>query len=341
MSGEGLRSLFPIDELSLMGLVEILPHLARLARRLRQTVDAIREARPAVVVTIDAPGFCLRVAARLRGGGIPVVHYVAPSVWAWRPGRARRIAGLVDHLLALLPFEPPYFTVHGLACSYVGHPVLESGIAPRAPPPTDRPRMLCLLPGSRRAEIDQHLPIFRETLALLRRDHPGLAVVLPTIEPVAGLVRDMVGRWAEDVAVVEGEAARRDAFASADLALAASGTVILELAAAGVPLVACYRGRWLSAAVVRRLIRVRHVTLVNLLVGRTVVPELVQENCTPAGLAAALGELIVDPAARDRQRRGFAEALGLLTVEGRPSDRAAAIVMDVIAAGRAGGHSAV
>jgi lipid-A-disaccharide synthase len=331
MSAEGLRSLFPIDELSLMGIAEVAPHLVRLLGRLRQTVAAIQQAAPAVVVTIDCPGFCLRVAGRLRHSGIPVVHYVAPSVWAWRPGRARRIAHKVDHLLALLPFEPPYFTVHGLPCTYVGHPVIEASIV-ASPRPADgvRPPVLCLLPGSRRVEIAHLLPVFRQTVGLLRARYPDMAVVLPTIPSVAALVRDAVADWPTPVSVVTGEAARRDAFASADVALAASGTVILELAAAGVPLVACYRGRRLTAAIVLRLLRVRHVTLVNILLDRAVVPELLQDDCTPASLAQALVDLLDDPAARARQRAGFAAALDLLAVDGLPSDRAAAVVLEAM-----------
>jgi len=333
MTAEGLQSLFPMDELSLIGIVEVLPHLMGLARRLRQTVAAIRAMRPQAVVTIDAPGFCLRVAARLRGGGIPVIHYVAPSVWAWRPGRARRLAHRVDHLLALLPFEPPYFTVHDLACSYVGHPVLEARppAAPHRPRIAGRPPVLCLLPGSRRHEIRRLLPIFRETVSLLRPIYPGLETILPTVEPVADLVREAVAAWPHPPAVVRGEAARNAAFAAADLALCASGTVTLEAAVAGLPLVACYRIQPLSAAIVRRLIRVRYVTLINLLVDRAVVPELIQEDCTPEHLATALRQLLDDPAAAARQRAGFVEALAMLAVEGKPSDRAARIVLDAIA----------
>ena len=336
MTAEGLQSLFPMDELSLIGLVEVLPHLLGLARRLSQAVAAIRRMRPQAVVTIDAPGFCLRVASRLRGSGIPVIHFVAPTVWAWRPGRARRLAHRVDHLLALLPFEPPYFTAHGLACSYVGHPALESPppAAPHRERIAGRPPVLCLLPGSRRNEIRRLLPIFRETLSLLRPSYPGLETVLPTVAPVADLVRQTVAGWPHPPAIVEGEAARNAAFAAADLALCASGTVTLEAAIAGLPLVACYRIQPLSAAIVRRLIRVRYVTLINLLVDRAVVPELIQENCTPPLLAAALRQLLDDPAAARRQRAGFVEALATLVVEGRPSDRAAGIVLDAIASRR-------
>jgi len=336
MTAEGLQSLFPMDELSLIGLVEVLPHLLGLARRLSQAVAAIRRMRPQAVVTIDAPGFCLRVASRLRGSGIPVIHFVAPTVWAWRPGRARRLAHRVDHLLALLPFEPPYFTAHGLACSYVGHPALESPppAAPHRERIAGRPPVLCLLPGSRRNEIRRLLPIFRETLSLLRPSYPGLETVLPTVAPVADLVRQAVAGWPHPPAIVEGEAARNAAFAAAELALCASRTVTLEAAIAGLPLVACYRIQPLSAAIVRRLIRVRYVTLINLLVDRAVVPELIQENCTPPLLAAALRQLLDDPAAARRQRAGFVEALATLVVEGRPSDRAAGIVLDAIASRR-------
>jgi lipid-A-disaccharide synthase len=223
-----------------------------------------------------------------------------------------------------------------LACSYVGHPVLESPppAAPHRPRIAGRAPVLCLLPGSRRHEIRRLLPIFRETLSLLREAYPGLETVLPTVAPVADLVRQMVAAWPQPPAIVEGEAARSAAFAAADIALCASGTVTLEVAIAGLPLVACYRIQPLSAAIVRRLIRVRYVTLVNLLVDRAVVPELIQQDCTPPQLAMALRQLLDDPAAAERQRAGFAEALATLAVEGRPSDRAARIVLDAIACRR-------
>ncbi|MFI5019953.1 MAG: lipid-A-disaccharide synthase, partial [Dongiales bacterium] len=194
MSAEGLASRFPMQELTHMGLVELLPHLPLLRRRLRETTAWLRREPPDVLVTIDAPGFCLRLAEQLGGTKIPRLHYVAPSVWAWKPGRALKLARLVDHLLALLPFEPPYFTPHGLACTYVGHPALETmagtpaaaafrarhGIAAEAP-------LLCVLPGSRRSELNRLLPIFSETVRRLAARHAGLRVVLPTVAGVASL----------------------------------------------------------------------------------------------------------------------------------------------------------
>jgi lipid-A-disaccharide synthase len=328
MIQQGLEPLFPMAELSLMGLVEVLPHLARLRRRLAETVAAIRAMAPDAVVTIDAPAFCLRVAARLRGSGIPLVHYVAPSVWAWRPGRARRLAGTVDHLLALLPFEPPYFTVHGVACSYVGHPVLET--MPRAAAVVARRAgakpTLCLLPGSRRGEVARHLPVFAETVGRLHRRFPGLRILLPTVEPVAAAIRAAIVGWGVPVRLVTGED-RFAAMGEADVALSASGTVILELAALGVPTVACYRVNAVTAMALRRLVRVRYATLVNLLLDRPVVPELLQESCTPPRLAAAVAALLTDDEARRRQRAGFAEALAALAVPEPPSARAAAIVL--------------
>lgn len=338
MAEQGLASLFPMSELSLMGLVEVLPHLPRLWRRLRQAEAAIRAWRPHVVVTVDAPGFNFRLAARLAGSGIPVVHYVAPTVWAWRPGRARRIAPLFRHLLALLPFEPPWFERWGLATSYVGHPVLETvaGVAPRHK--SGGGPVVCLLPGSRRGEIRRLLPVFAAALALLRQRHPGLVTVLPTVPAVEAEVRASVGGWPAPPEVIVGRQQSLAAMAGADVALAASGTVTLELALLGTPLVAAYRANPLTVAVVRRLLRVPYVTLVNLVLERPAVPELLQERCRPELLAAALDRLLSDPAAAAEQRAAFAELAQRLAVEVSPSERAAAIVADIVRkrAGKAG-----
>lgn len=330
MAEQGLGSLFPMAELSLMGLVEVLPHLPRLWRRLRQAEAAIRSQRPHVVVTVDAPGFNFRLAARLAGSGIPIVHYVAPTVWAWRPGRAQRIAPLFRHLLAVLPFEPPWFERWGLATTYVGHPVLETvaGVVP-ARPPAGGP-LVCLLPGSRRGEIRRLLPIFAAALAILRQRHPGLSAVLPTVPAVAEEVREAVGAWPVPPEVILGRQQGLAAMAGADVALAASGTVTLELALLGTPLVAAYRANALTVAVVRWLLRVPYVTLVNLVLDRPVVPELLQERCRPELLAAALDRLLSDPAAAAEQRAAFAELARRLVVEVPPSERAAAVVADIV-----------
>lgn len=336
MAAEGLRSLFPMAELALMGIVEVLPHLPRLLRRIGETVAAIRRMRPDAVLTIDAPAFNFRVAARLRGSGIPVAHYVAPSVWAWRPGRARKVARFLDHMLALLPFEPPHFEAHGLACTYVGHPILETldgdadgaAFRRRHGVPPDGP-LLCVLPGSRHGEVSRLLPAFGETLGRLAHRLPELRAVVPTVPAVADRVQAAAAKWPLPAVVITDRDEKPDAFAAADAALAASGTVVLELAAAGVPTVAAYRANAVTAALLRRMLTVRYVTLVNLVLDRPVVPEFLQERCRAEILTPAVEHLLVSPPAREAQRQGFREALDKLAVPERPSERAADVVLEL------------
>ena len=247
MAAEGLTSLFPMSELSVMGLVEVLPKYRALKRRIAETAEAALAFRPDVLITIDSPDFCLRVARRVREAapGIRTVHYVAPSVWAWRPGRAERMAEVIDHVLAILPFEPPLMHEAGMSCDFVGHPVVSQR---RATPDEaaafraghdiapDAPLVLCL-PGSRRGEVARLGGRFDEALMRLRDRVPEIRVVLPTVPGVADMVGTMAKRWPSAPVVVEDAAEKRAAFAAADLALAASGTVSLELAANAVPMV--------------------------------------------------------------------------------------------------------
>ncbi|MEM7024622.1 MAG: lipid-A-disaccharide synthase, partial [Pseudomonadota bacterium] len=242
MRDQGLKSMFPMEELSLIGIAEVLPHLPRLLRRLGQTSSEIRQRQPDVVLTIDAPGFALRLQRRLRRLPLSRVHYVAPQVWAWRAGRAARLSQDLDHLLTLLPFEPSFFERHGLDCSFVGHPIVEEAGAPRDGPrfrrrygvPEDAP-LLCLLPGSRKQELMHHLPVLRDTVALLWQHVPRLRVVLPTLGHLAPLVRPEVGSWSVPVLVLEDREERFEAYAASWLAIAASGTVSLETALAELP----------------------------------------------------------------------------------------------------------
>lgn len=350
MAAEGLSSLFPMSELSVMGLLEVLPRIPLLLRRIAQTADAILRSKPDAVVTIDAPGFCFRVAARLkkaakRGGpNIPVIHYVAPQVWAWRKGRARILPRYVDHLLTLLPFEPPYFEIHGLACTFVGHPAASAaapgdgagfrarhGIGPGA-------TVLCLLPGSRAHEVARLLPVYRETVLRLMREFPGLRLVAAAAAPVAAQITAAVSRWPLPVVVAQGHE-RFDAMAAGDVALAASGTVTLELARAGTPMVVAYRMNPVTGRLARLLVRVKYATLVNLVLGREAIPELLLEDCKPPALAAALATLIRDGNARSAQRAAMAEALRRLAGPGpSPALRAADAVLKVI--GRRNTHPA-
>jgi lipid-A-disaccharide synthase len=312
MQAEGLTSRFPMEELSVMGLLEILPRYRQLRRRITETAAAVTAAAPAALITIDSPDFCLRVARLVRAAnpGQKTVHYVAPTVWAWRPGRAAKMAPFVDHVLALFPFEPPYMQAAGMTCDFVGHPVVAQRLATAAAAAAfrgdhaigpDQPLLLCL-PGSRRGEVARLLPRFEAAIALLRRDHPGLRVALPTVRGVAPLVRAATARWPHPPLVLEDGEDKRAAFAAADLALAASGTVSLELAANRVPMVIAYDFNWLTYRLMKRRLLTDTVTLVNLVSETRHIPEFLGPACRPAPIAAALARLLTDTAARDAQR---------------------------------------
>jgi lipid-A-disaccharide synthase len=341
MAAQGLASLFPISELSVMGLVEVLPRVPRLAARMRQTVAAAQAWRPDVVVTIDSPGFNFRLARRLRGLGAPLVHYVAPQVWAWRPRRARHLAGLYDRLLALLPFEPQWFEPVGVPTTFVGHPVIEVarpgdgpalrarlGIAPAAP-------LVAVLPGSRIGEIRRHLGVFGAALGLLRQQFPELCAVAPTLPVHADAIRAGTAKWSVKTHVLSALSDKYDAFAAAHVALAASGTVTLELALAKLPTVIAYKVNPVTGWLAKRLINVRRIGLVNILLDRPVMPELLQENCRPDTLAAALAALLSDAAARNLQRQVGETVAEMLGAGGEPpSYRAADAVLQEILAGK-------
>jgi lipid-A-disaccharide synthase len=339
MAEQGMESLFPMDELSLMGFAEVVPHLPGLIRRLRQTVAAIDRLRPDMVLTVDSPGFSLRLQRRLAGRPLHRVHYVAPQVWAWHAGRARRLARDLDHLLALLPFEPPFFERYGLACTFVGHPIIEEAgqrgegtrfraaheIPPEAP-------LLCLLPGSRQSELRWHLPTLMAAVASLRERLPDLRVVLPTLPGISDVVRDLVRGADPPVVVIEERARRFDAYAASTLAIAASGTISLEVALAGLPCITIYRVGPASAWLARRLIRVPYVNIVNLILGREAVPELLQEACEPGRIAATATGLIEDEGLRRAQRTALAKAAKMLGADSAlpPSERAARTVLEIL-----------
>ncbi|MDB5364464.1 MAG: lpxB [Rhodospirillales bacterium] len=346
MQAEGLVSRFPMSELSVMGIAEIAPRIPHLLRRIRETAAAITASNPAIVLTIDAPDFAFRVARRVARNTPhpPLVHYVAPTVWAWRPGRARKIARFLDHLLALFPFEPPYFEREGLACSFVGHPAIEGGAGKgdgdafrRAHGLRADQKLLLLLPGSRHGEVSRLLPVFVETVRRLAPAHPGLAVAVP----VASSVRDAVLLGLADLAVspivVDGEPAKFDAFAAADVALAASGTVTLELALSRTPTVVTYKANWLTAALVRAVLKTKFAALPNVVLGRMAMPELIQERCNPTDLSAEVGKLLADPGARTEQRRAAEQVAAAMGFGGAsPSARAADIVLTLTANGGRG-----
>jgi lipid-A-disaccharide synthase len=332
MAAHGVDSLFSIQDLALMGLLEVLPRLSHLRRRLHQTVADIGARRPDVVVTIDSPGFTLRVLKAIRPLGIHRVHYVAPQAWAWRESRVRHYPGLWDQLLCLLPFEPDFFAGHGLPATFVGHPVLESGadtgdaVRFRAHHGIDpNARILTVMPGSRRTEVTRLLPILGATLRRL----PDVVPVVPLAGPVADTVRQGTGDWPRAPVLVTELQDKYDAFAASAAALTKSGTSTLELAMADVPMVVAYRVNPLSAAIARQLVRVQYASIINLIAGREVIPEFIQQACTPDRLAVTMRMLLDDPAAIEAQRAACQEALHLLRPpEGTPSEAAAAAVLE-------------
>lgn len=322
MCAEGMESLFPMDELSVMGLVEILPKYFHLKRRIRETAEAVIAAKPDVLITIDSPDFSLRVAKLVKAGSdIRTVHYVAPTVWAWRPGRAAKMAAMIDHVLALFPFEPLLMQAHGMECDFVGHPIATEAQASEAEAAQfrlsqgigDAP-MLLLLPGSRRGEVGRMAPVLGETLRLMTDARPDLRAVLPMAGPVAGLVTEMVAGWPVKPILLDpregGEAQKRAAFRAADVAIAASGTVSLELAASRTPMVIGYDMAPLTRMIMSRMLITDTVTLVNHVAESRTVPEFLGKQCRPDLLSAAALSVLDAPGAQLRAMELTMERLG-------------------------------
>jgi lipid-A-disaccharide synthase len=336
MAREGLASLFPIEELSIMGLAAVVKQLPMILRRIRETAGAVTQASPDILVIIDSPDFTHRVARRVRARdpSIPIIDYVSPSVWAWRPGRARAMRAYVDHVLALLPFEPDeYRRLRGPPCSYVGHPLTEQigALRPGADDQKRRdgqPPVLLVLPGSRRSEIRHHMAIFGETLGLLRAEGAPFELILPTMPHLQDAVGEGVKSWPVQPRIVVGEPEKRAAFRIARAALAKSGTVTLELAIAGVPMVTAYKAGAVEAWILMRAISVKSVILANLVVGENVIPEFLQQDCTAEKLVPALREILADSSLRRRQTEAFAKIDAIMSTGNQPPGaRAADIVL--------------
>jgi len=340
MAREGLQSLYPLDTTAVMGLREVVPAIPAILRHVRQAVDFAVRTRPDAVVVIDSPDFTHRVARAIkkRDPSMRTVDYVAPQVWASRAYRAKAMAHYFDLVLALFPFEVPFFEKYGLRAAFVGHPVIERaamvaggealrarlGMAPDAP-------LLALLPGSRTSEIRFILPDFRAAVDLLAKRIPGLVTVLPTVPHVAHLVRAATSDWPTHLHIVEGDADKYAAFDAADVALAASGTVTAELALAHTPMVVGYKVGGLTYFLSKFLMTVTHITLINILLEREAVPEFLQSRATPQNLAAAVERLFRDEVARAAQVEAMKE-FGRKLGEGdeAPSLRAARVLLDFV-----------
>jgi lipid-A-disaccharide synthase len=345
MAAEGVESPFDITQLSVLGLAEGLMAYPRVVRCADATAALARRERPDVAVLIDSWGFTLRVARRLRrlDPTLPLIKYVAPQVWATRPGRAKTLAGSVDHLLSIHAFDARYFEAEGLAVTVVGNSALsldfsqadperlraQIGVAADAP-------ILLVLPGSRPAEIARVLPAFGDAVALLKAERPELQVVIPAAPSVAEAVKSRVADWPHQVHVVEGEVAKLDAMKAATVALACSGTVTTQLALAGAPMVVGYRIGPVTYALLRRLVRTRYITLFNIAAQAEVAPELIQDACNGPALAAEIGRRLDDETLRHAQIRQQYAALDKMGRGGADPDDAAAEAVLQVLAGRQG-----
>jgi lipid-A-disaccharide synthase len=337
MAGQGVQSLFPLGDLAIVGFATIPARLPKILSRIRETADAVIAARPDVLVIIDSPEFTHRVARRVRARApkIPVVDYVCPSVWAWRPGRARAMRAYVDHVLALLPFEPTVMReLGGPPCTFVGHPLSEriASLRPNVEEARRRlaePPLLLVLPGSRGSEIRRMAGVFGDCVALVAKRVGALEVAVPAVPRLADMVRTAVASWPVPARVMTDTSQKDAAFRVARAALTKSGTSTLELAMAGIPMVGAYKVPLLEEAVGRMLITINTVILANIVLGENVVPQYIQRDLTAERLAAALVPLLSDTPERRRQVEAFGRLDAIMDLsKAAPSDRAAAIVLD-------------
>lgn len=344
LAGQGLVSLFPQSDIAVIGVAAVLGRMRLILRRIDMTVQAAIAAKPDLLLTIDSPDFGLRVAARVRKAApnVPTMHWVCPSVWAWRPWRARKMRPYIDRILALLPFEPKALAeLKGPPTRFVGHPLIEQlgELRPSGPEAelranAEAPTIL-LLPGSRTAEIRRHLPLFGQVAARLAQSFPQAHFVLPTVPHLEGIARTITRDWPIKPGILTAHDDKRGAFRRARGALAASGTVTLELALAGVPTVAVYRVSGWEAAIARRVIRVPSVLLPNLILESRAVPEFLQQEATPDALTKAMAAIIPDGHVRSRQLDAFVELERRMKGQaGSPSEHVADEALDLIRSSR-------
>ncbi len=342
MKAGGLSSIFPLSDVAVMGPAAIIARLPKLVRRVYQAVDAALAFKPDALIIIDSPEFTHPIAKRIRqrSPSIPIIDYVSPSVWAWRPGRARKMRPYVDHLLALLPFEPAaHQRLGGPDCTYVGHPLIERAswidsldtecLRHRLNLPPELP-ILAVLPGSRPSEVSRLMPPFGEAIDLLSSKIGPLEILVPAVHSVRPLIEQGLRSWPQGAHLLESEEDKFRAFKLANAALAASGTVTLELAVTGVPMVVAYRVDPVSGRL-RFLIKVHSVVLANLVLGENAFPEFIQEDCTAQQLSAALLPLMEDTPERKAQLSALVKIREKLFLpEGSPSDKAAAVVLGIL-----------
>lgn len=342
MLAQGIRSLFPMEEISLIGFAEVVPHYFAIKARINRMVEFLEAEKPDMLITIDSAGFNFRVvrALRERGNIRPqFVHYVAPTVWAYKPQRAALAASLYDGLLCLLPFEPPYFTKEGLNAHFIGHQIAwewnvkgdRAAFRARHHIAENTP-LLALFPGSRNGELKRLLPIFEDTMAKLKAKIPNLELVVQVPSRFVVRLTEATANWPVKTHVLPSSAEKKDVFAACDAALSKSGTIGLECALAQLPSVTTYRATAITAAILRRTLKTKYVNLANILSERMIIPELLQETCNPEDLSAALYPLLTDATAREAQIRDLQSVAHQLGANEAisPSDKAAKIILDLL-----------
>ncbi len=340
MENQGLKSLFDISDLAIMGLSEVIPSIPKVLKLISHTVEDIVKVKPDVVITIDSWSFGSRVqkALRKRNLNIPQVHYVAPQVWAWKKKRAKTMYKYVDHLMTLLPQEPKYFTPYGLDTTFVGHPVIESKVVTGSGEEfrkkfniADDKRIMAVLPGSRHNQVAKLLPVFLETAQKIYDEDNSFCFVIPTVKTVVKRVRKMAEESNLPIIVVENEEDRHNAFNAAEIAVAASGTVALELAIANIPHVIAYKVSPISAMLVRRFLHIQFVNLSNILLGREIIPELLQERCISGNIKSYISELLSKKDQYENQMDGFDKVRKILGMsEQTPSENACDVILKII-----------
>jgi lipid-A-disaccharide synthase len=337
MLDTGFHSLFPMSEISIMGFVEILRHIPNVLKRINQTVEDIKTIRPDVVITIDSPGFCCRIAKKLQNENIKLIHYVAPTVWAYKPKRAAKFARLFDHLLVILPFEPPYFEEVGLPCTYIGHPITETIIPAKSSSFREKynisadDTVICLMPGSRTMEVLRLLPIFLKASQLLIYA-PNLKLVIPTIPALKGLVEKLVALSPVQAIILDNESEKYAAYNASNAAIVKSGTGTLEVSMAGCPMVIAYKISAISYWMIKFMVKIKYANLINLILNKELIPEFLQNNCTPFLLAQSVDGLLNNENLRQQQIHESKAVLGQLG-QGQaitPSDKAAKAVLALI-----------
>lgn len=322
MHKQGLESIFPMEDLSVMGIVEVLSNLRCILKRINQTVDSIVEYNPDIILTIDSPDFCFRVIERLKKKGennAKAVHCVAPSVWAWRPGRAKKVAKFLDMLLCLLPFEPPYFTKENLPAEFIGHPAIENKSdnqqrqrerfrSDRHIPPDAK--TIGLLCGSRRSEVERHTALLAHSLKRLQEEKGKFHIIIPSFPKFQPMIKRLLlehmgHAFFDHIHFSLGQENKWDAFSAMDMALAVSGTVGLELAIAGVPHAIVYKMNPVTWSLIKGRIQVRYAHLVNIMLDKPVIPEFIQGNATPEAIHSVLMDLWDNP---EQQKEALDEA---------------------------------